>query len=81
MHSRVFRRCLLVPQHRRHHPRGRRVERGAEVEAGLYAGWSLNGGLGQRQIDFVQGDGQAAVRVDGEGQSEFRRRAARRLGQ
>jgi len=70
---------MLVPQHRRHHPRGCRVERGAEIEAGFHPGRTLNRSFGQSQVDLLQGDGQPAVGVDGESQGEFRRDADLRV--
>ncbi len=79
--SRVLRPRLLVAQHRRHHPRCRRVESSPEIEASLHRRRPLDRGFGQRQIDLVQGDGQATVGIDGEGQREFRRGAGLRLGQ
>lgn len=59
---------MLISQRYGHHGGGGGIVGSAEVERGLDAGRPLDRGLGQRQVDFMQGDGEAAIGVDGVGE-------------
>ena len=72
MESCILRPGLLVAQHRRHHPRRRRAERSPEIEAGLEPGRTLNRGVSQRPMNFVQRDRQAAAGIYPNRQGKFR---------
>ena len=84
VHSRaspILRPHLLVPDHHRHHPQRRRVERSPEIKARLHPRRPFDRRLGQREINLMQRNRQAAIGIHGESHGEFRRRAALCLAQ
>ena len=79
--SPILRPRLLIPQHHRHHPPRRGIERSPEIKARLHPCRPFDRCLGQRQINLMQRDRQTAIGIHREGHGEFRWRAALRLRQ